>query len=201
MKKIIAFVAVALSVMTMSAQKIKVVSGDITVLKGQSELDVVFDYSGMGVGKFKSEEEYVIKKIKDYNKKEAGRGDKWAKAWVEDRNSRFEPKFLTLFNEHILEKINAAEDNASKAKYQMIVKTIWVEPGYNIGISRRPAIANFDIKVIDIATKKQVLFMTVKGVPGETFGGYDFDTGARIGECYALCGKSLAKYIRKKGLK
>ncbi len=94
MKKIIAFVAVALSVMTMSAQKIKVVSGDITVLKGQSELDVVFDYSGMGVGKFKSEEEYVIKKIKDYNKKEAGRGDKWAKAWVEDRNSRFEPKFF-----------------------------------------------------------------------------------------------------------
>ena len=79
------------------AQKLKLVEGDLKSLAGQQEINTEFDYSQMKVGKFDKEEEYVSKKKEEYNKKEAGRGDNWAKAWVDDRKNRFEPKFNELF--------------------------------------------------------------------------------------------------------
>ena len=40
----------------------KQVSGDISVLKGQSVINLQYDYSNMAVGKFKNEADYVAKR-------------------------------------------------------------------------------------------------------------------------------------------
>jgi len=37
--------------------------------------------------------------------------------------------------------------------------------------------------------------------PGTTFTGYDYDTGLRIAEAYAKCGKSLGAFLSKKAFK
>src|SRR5690606_1491496 len=63
------------------AQKIKVTSGDLGFLKGQTTINVEYNYDNMGVGKFDKEEDYINQKVEDYNKKEAGRGDKWKESW------------------------------------------------------------------------------------------------------------------------
>lgn len=52
----------------------------------------------MGVGKFKDEADFVNKKKSEYNKKENGRGDKWEKSWIADRELRYQPHFEELFN-------------------------------------------------------------------------------------------------------
>jgi len=135
--KIIKTVFIALLVLgmtTVQAQKIKVKSGDLSFLKGQTEVLVQFDYSEMAVGKFDKEEDYVAKKVEEYNKAEAGRGDNWKENWIADRKTRFQPKFDELINKYT-SKVNCDFDETNEnASYIMIVKTTFTEPGWNIGI-------------------------------------------------------------------
>lgn len=174
------------------AQKLKLTEGDLSALKGQTSINFEFTYDNMKVGKFDTEKDYIDKKTEEYNKKEAGRGDNWAKNWVADRQARFEPKFIELFTK-------ASEMSESKtAKYTIIFKTHFTEPGFNVGIMRKNAKVDADAVIVETANKSKVIaIISVDDALGRTAGGYDFDTGLRISEAYADAGKALGKYIRK----
>lgn len=98
--KIAAVVLLATIGLPAVAQKIKLVDGDLFALKNEKQLNVAFTYDQLKVGKFDNEADYVQKKTTEYNQKEAGKGDTWAKAWKNDRKDRFEPSFVSLFNEN-----------------------------------------------------------------------------------------------------
>src|SRR5260221_14779976 len=107
LKKI--FLASLMAVLTLNsfAQRIRVVDGTVTAdLKSEKSINTEFTYDNMGVGKFDKEDEYVNNKKDEYNKKEAGKGDTWAKKWVEDRKQLFEPKFDELFSKNTDFKID-----------------------------------------------------------------------------------------------
>ena len=83
------------------------------------------------------------------------------------------------------------------AKYTMIVKTVSIEPGWNIGISRKNAEIDLEVWIVETANKSSKLAsFTISNVPGGTAFGYDFDTGLRISEAYAKAGKSLGKSLK-----
>lgn len=195
LKSSISFLFLGLISASAIAQKIKLIEGDLSPLKGETSVITEFTYDNMSVGKYDKEADYVAKKTEEYNKKEAGRGDSWAKSWVNDRTASFEPKFNQLF-----EKASemAVTKNAKSAKYTIIFKTNSTEPGYNVGIMRGNAYINAEAWIVETAGKKVIAKISVLKVPGRTFGGYDFDTGGRIAECYADAGKSLGKFIKKK---
>lgn len=173
------------------AQKIKTREGDVKILKDVTEINVEFTYDHMSVGKFKDEADYIAKKKEEYNKKEAGRGDKWEKAWIDDRENTFEPKFIELFTDHSGMKIN------DKAKYTLIFHTTSTEPGFNVGVMRKNAYIDAEVLIVETANRNNVIAkITVDNAPGRDWGGYDFDTGYRISEAYAKAGKSLGKYIK-----
>lgn len=200
MKKI---VLIALSLMLMSgavlqAQKITLKSGGFDYLKGQKTILVKYDYSDMAVGKYDKEEEYVAEKTAGYNKDEAGKGDKWKTAWYDDRGKRYEPKFEELFNKIMEEEGIRCDKEAKDAKYQIIVHTTFIEPGFNVGVMRKDASLNADIRIVETASGKELAYITVTGCPGRGGMGYDFDTGFRIEEGYAKLGKSMAGFIVKK---
>ncbi len=179
---------------TAVAQKVKLKSGKLSMLSGVKELNVQYDYSEMSVGKFSDEADYIKKKKEDYNKKEAGKGDSWEKAWVADRENRFEPQFEELFNKTSGIKVGDLSD----AKYTLIFKTTFTEPGYNIHISRKNASINGEAYIVETANPDKILAkITVDKCPGRTFGGYDYDSGTRIQEAYAVAGKGLGKFIKK----
>ena len=196
MKKIILLTAaigfIAFGMMAQTHAK----KADYSFLKGEKSFNIEYVYEDMTVGKKLTEEEYVNKKVEDYNKKEAGKGDKWKISWEESRTKRYEPKFETLINKSMA-KINMTASKNSDAKYTLIVKTIYTEPGYNIGISKRPAFVNFEFSFIETATKNVMHTSILHKVPGAQAMGYDFDTGSRIAECYAKGGKMLGAYIYK----
>lgn len=174
------------------AQKLKVIEGSVSGLKTESSVAYQFTYDNMKVGKFDKEEDYIAQKKEDYNKKESGRGDTWAKEWVSDRQDRFEPKFKELF-----EKYSEKTENKS-AKYTLIVKTTFTEPGYNVGVWRHPAELAGEVWVVETANPSNVAAkISFEKVPGSTFGGFDYDTGTRLSEAYGLLGKALAKLINK----
>ncbi|NJK87751.1 MAG: hypothetical protein HC906_19040 [Bacteroidales bacterium] len=195
MRKIGLFFLMQVFVLGLYAQKIEVTSGTFDFLKGQKELKVSYDYSNMSVGKFDKEEDYVAEKAADYNSKEAGKGDKWKEAWVADRAGRYEPKFELLFNEN--GKGISCKQSAN-AEYEMIVHTTFVEPGFNVGVMRKPAYLNAEIKFVNISTGKEEALLAVKNCPGRDAAGFDFDTGYRIEEGYAKLGKSTAAFLNKK---
>ena len=201
MKKLVFTVAVAIIAANSSdsfAQKMNVTSGDVAVLSGQKTVNVEYDYSEFGVGKFATEQEYLDKKSAEYNAKEAGKGDTWKKAWVDDRKDKYEPKFEELFNKGLEDKGLMAVGGKSGAKYTLIVKTKFVEPGFNVGVMRKNAAVDFIIDVVESANKSnKVAQIDMAKVPGGQFGGYDFDAGARIAESYAKAGKSLSAFINK----
>ena len=175
---------------TTSAQKFKVKDGDISVLKDVKEFNVVFDYSHVSVGKFDNEEDYISKKKADYNKKESGKGNTWEKAWKSDRKKRFEPQFIELFNKH---GEGMTVGDFANSKYTMTIVTTFVEPGYNVMVSRKNAEVEGEVVIAETTNPdKVILRISFTGAKGRTFGGGDYDTGLRIQESYALLGKSLA---------
>jgi hypothetical protein len=194
MKRLTGFLAIALITLcslTVNAQKIKTVSGDDNILKNETSVNIEFIYGPMSVGKFDTEEEYVKAKTAEYNKKEPGRGDNWAKSWVSDRESRYEVQFLEEF-----EKATGMSVKKD-AKYTLVFKTTSIEPGYNVVISRKNAEIDAEAWIVETSNKsKKLLELTVKNAPGRVFGGYDYDTGTRIQEAYAVSGKKLGKYLK-----
>lgn len=194
MKKILVLSLLFSIVANGFAQKVKILDGSIDAVKGQTKMNVVFDYSNMGVGSYSKEEDYVTKKVKEYNEKEPGRGDDWAKKWEGDRKNRFEPSFMELFNK----KSPVIIGNFADAKYTMKVRTTFTEPGYNIYVTRKNASINTEVTIYETASPDKAI-CTIQGLnfPGRTFGGNDYDSGTRLSEAYAKAGKDLAAFIIK----
>lgn len=168
---ILAFVSFSLCA---KAQRITVLEGDLSAIKGETTISVEFTYDKMSVGKFENESEYIEKKKAEYNTKEPGRGDSWAT----DRKMLFEPKFIDLFEKETDMIVKAG------AKYTMIFHTLTTEPGYNIYITRKNAEIDAEITIVETANRSHVIaVVAVKNAPGRTFGGNDYATGDRIAEC------------------
>lgn len=197
MKKIMMMLAlVGLTTLTANAQKIKKIEGNLSPLKGEKALKIEFKYENMEVGKNLTEEEYIERKVKEYNEKEAGTGDKWRESWVRDREARFEPKFIELFNKYT-EKIDLEGAKESASNYTLIVHTYYTEPGFNVGVMRRPAFIHVKYTIVKTGTNDIVAQYDQQKIPGADAMGYDFDTGTRIAESYAKAGKEFGKLLSK----
>ena len=198
MKKL--FIALLIPMLTcgmiLNAQKITVEKGSPGAVKGQKML-ATFDYSNMAVGKFDKEDDYIAKKTADYNKDEAGKGDKWAVSWKGDRERRYEPRFEELFNKYGEKAGVTAFRSATDAKYEVNIHTIFTEPGFNVGVMRKPAYIDAIVTFKERSSGEEVAVLKVDNCPGMDAMGYDFDTGVRIEESYAKLGKALAAFIAK----
>ena len=166
MKKLVNVIAVLMlsAVMLQStAQKIKTQSGNADILKSENSVNIEFVYENVSVGKYKNENDYIKAKTEEYNKKEAGKGDTWAASWARDKQARFEPKFIELFT------ANSGMTVSKDAKYTLIFKTLSIEPGFNIGITRKNAEIDAEIMIVETANRgNTVATMTISNVPGGT---------------------------------
>jgi hypothetical protein len=190
MKKILTLALVFISTQLM-AQKVKLESGSLDALKSENTINIEFQYDGMSVGKYDTEKEYLEAKKAEYNKKEAGKGDAWAENWKNDRESRYEPRFIKEFTEQSKMSVDKS------AKYTLIFKTTSTEPGYNVVVSRKNAEIDGEATIVETANRSKVIAkIIVSNAPGRIYGGYDYDTGVRLQEAYATAGKKLGKYIK-----
>jgi len=197
MKKLLYLLTISILAgsITAQAQKVKLLDGSLDAIKSEEKLNLEYDYSDMGVGKFESEADYLAKKKADYDKKEPGRGEQWESSWKADRKNRFQPQFEELFSKHS----GMTAGNIPTAKYTLIFKTTYTEPGYNVYVTRKNAEIDGEALLVETADKSKVIArMSVLNCPGRTFGGNDYDTGERIQEAYAVAGKGLGKFFKDK---
>ncbi|MEI6764752.1 MAG: hypothetical protein WCM76_03865 [Bacteroidota bacterium] len=182
---------------SVNAQKVKVVSGSFASLKGQTSLNVEFNYDGMTVGK-ENEDAYIKRTIEAKNKAKAGDGDAWVTKWKDDRTNRYQPEFLKYLNSVIGKKGITASEGAADARYKLIVKTLVIEPGLYTGISyaEKPTWINTIITLVD-DSGSELAKVTIDKCQGEAFSYANYDIGLRISIAYGNTGRTIGKLIAK----
>ncbi|MGL1885316.1 MAG: hypothetical protein OCD76_02280 [Reichenbachiella sp.] len=186
--------------MNVDAQKLKVTSGSLKDMSAYKSYDLVYTYSdGLMIGK-KTETDYLEEKRTAKNEKEAGTGDAWVAKWQEGKEGGiFFEKFEKLLNETLEESgVNGSRDNAS-ADCTATVNVYYLDPGFNIGITRRPAFTSMTVTFA--ADGKEVAIVDMSKAPGADAMGYDFDAKSRIGESFAKSAKTLGKTLAKQAYK
>lgn len=194
MKKTLLLFAASFMMLSFThAQKIKVTSGDLSFFKDLAEINVVFEYpDNIKIGKM-SQQDYIDKKMAEKEKKEAGAGEAWKEAYLSDRTDHFEPMFLELFDDYTGDLYIQQDDD--DYEYTMIVKTTFIEPGFNIGIQSKKAAVDLEISFIKTENPDEVLgTISIKKSPGTAH----YDSGLRVGESYAKAGKELGRLLKKK---
>ncbi|KAB1066578.1 hypothetical protein F6U93_14265 [Tamlana haliotis] len=179
------------------AQKIKVKTGSFKDLKDINAYALTFDYSNLEIPKYDSEEEFLEDKMSKREEKEAGAGEVFKKSWFDDREDRYEPKFIESFNKRFDDdEVKVAKD--VEAPYTMLVKTNMMYAGYNVGVMRQNAKIEATVSVYETNDPSKILFSAdITKVEGQGAMGYDYNSGYRISEAYAKLAKEVAKKINK----
>jgi len=181
-------------------QKFKLIEGDVKNLKGITSYNLLFDYQNLMVDKFDTEEEFLEEKMKKRDEK--GTAEEFKASWFSDREARYEPKFIESFNKRFEDNEIVVSKNNTTSKYTILVKTKWINPGYNVGVMRQPSKINADITVFETANPENILYKaSIDKVLGNGAAGFDYNSGYRISESYALLAKKFANDVVKKANK
>jgi hypothetical protein len=179
-----------------SAQRYNVLSGDLKKLKGITEYNVIFDYSGQNVQGFETEEAFLIEKM-DKRKDKEGAAEKFKKDWFEDRENKYEPKFIEYFNKRF-EKGEIKVGKNAGAKYTMNIKTTWIYPGYNVVAGAEPAKISAIITIAKTDNPANILVsLEFDKSIGLEQGQFDFDQGYRIAGAYERLAKNLVIQLKR----
>ncbi|MEO6541989.1 MAG: hypothetical protein ABIN74_13385 [Ferruginibacter sp.] len=190
--KFLSIVVLLFCGITCFSQEVDLGKGDLSILKGETSINIEFTYEKMGVGDFSTEAAYIKKKTEELNEKEPGSGGIWAIKWAEDKKQKFEPKFIVGFTN--LSKMTVS----AEAKYTLIFNTRFLEPGYSIGVSKRNAGIDGTVTIVETAKRDKKLIVLSVEKPGENmFRGAAFDAGSRIADAYYLSGQKIGKFIIK----
>lgn len=173
-------------------QEVDITKGDLSVLKGETTINFEFTYEKMSVGDFSKEADYIKKRIEELNAKEPGSGDKWLTEWEEQKKTYFGDKFILGFTKQ--NKMTSAKD----AKYTLIFNTRSLEPGYQVGISKRNAGVDGTVTLIETGKpEKKLAVLYVERAPETKWRGAAFDAKSRIGDAYFMDGQKVGKFIEK----
>jgi len=175
---------------------ISVNSGNIAGLKSINNVNIVYDYSKVAVGSFRNEVDYLKKKEDDY-KKDPEKYNRFKDSWFRSRVERFEPKFEEMFNKMGKKSGISGKNSSSDAPVTLRVETVFVEPGYNIGISRMPAYIDLECTFLD-KDGNEIIRYFIKNAVGASAMGFDYDAGSRLVESYAKGCKMLMKDVTKR---
>ncbi len=190
MKPISAAAALLFLSVCATAQEVDLTKGDLSILKGETTINIEFTYEKMSVGDFSKEADYIKKKKEEYNEKDKGSGEIWATKWEEDKVKLFSAKFILGFTK--LSKMTVSAD----AKYTLIFNTIALEPGYSIGVSKRNAGVDGTATIVETAKRdKKLIVLSVERPAENKWRGAAFDAGSRIADAYYLDGQKVGKFI------
>jgi hypothetical protein len=96
----------------------------------------------------------------------------------------------------------SCKENATDAKYTLIIRTTFTEPGFNVGITRQNAWIRVEVDLVETANPGTVLaHLQMKREDSINMMGYDYDTGTRIQSAYDRAGEHLGSFLLKNALK
>ncbi len=196
-RTILLYVVLLFSTFTISAQKIKIISGNPKLFKQVKSYHLTFDYTDLKVGKYGDEQDYIEYMKDDAEKRKKGSSENWLKKWNDDRLNFYQPKFIDLFNKSLSLRNVKVDINLTNQKHELNLNSIFIEPGFNKNAKRSPALIDVIVTISEINNSNNQLVISMTGVPGKEIMGSYYPDYRRIAEAYAKCGKELAKYMSK----
>jgi hypothetical protein len=177
-----------------SGQRYDVLAGNIKNLKEISQYNVTFDYLGIKVYTFETEEAYLTEKMQKRKDNEE-KAEKFKENWYSDRTNKYEPRFMAYFNESF-EKGQVKVEKNDAIKYTMNIKTTWIYPGYTLA-KVEPAKISAIITVFETQSPNNVLvqlaFDKAIGITKEL----THDQGYRIAGAYEKLAKNMVMQLKR----
>lgn len=199
MKKQVSIILVLFFTTCMFAQKAKIQEGSWKNLKGIAKFNLVFDYSNVEIPKYDNEEAFLKDKMQKRDEKLEGDGERFKKSWFDDRENRYEPKFIESFNKRWDDKEVVVGKDLEGAEYTIKVHTTLIYPGYNVGVVRQNSKVDAVLSVYKNDEPSKILFeVKYTDAEGNKAFGVDFNSGDRIAEAYAKLAKTFASHLNKK---
>jgi hypothetical protein len=169
--------------------------GDVRNLKSVGTINIVYDYTNMQVGKHSSEEEYIKEKLKNFEGDEEKQKE-FLQKWKDAHSEQYEPAFEKVLNKYLAKLNIVATNYTTSAPVTLKVKTIKMEPGFNVFVAKQHAYIYAECIFTDVENNV-ILRYLIEYAPGRSAGYSDFDTCSRIAESYGKAAKMLAKQIRE----
>ena len=176
MKKLI-WISVLLSLLASDMYCQKLESGSLTCLKGESQLNVIIDFSQSKIDGL-SEQDFIWKMgLKD------SRGSEWEEYWKKDCYKQFFGKFcLSAFEE--TEEIGLKLGSFPEAKYTAILQLETVDDDGEI---------NGRIRIVETETEKEKAVIMKLNGDGGRWGSIE----NLIGDAMERAGEKTGRFIRK----
>ena len=175
-----------------SVKVFELLQGNLKNLKGISEYNIVFDYNGLVVHGYETEEDYLTDKMRIRQNKE-GEPEKFRKELFDNRSTVYEPRFVGYLNQKFPKGEVKAEKNTALA-YTMTVKTEWIYPGYLV----EPAKITALITVFETQNPENVLvalrFEKSIGLEKNMYNGL---LSERIAGAYEKIAKNMAIQLKR----
>lgn len=184
MKKIIVMVLVLCTMTALQAQKIK---GDASCLKGQSEINIKFDYKGVTYDG-DSESKYLKGEDK-------AKDPEWKAAWTSSfRSEIWENRLIEDLNKEISGKGMECGDFEG-AKYTVIVKFVDIDPGTFAGPMSIPARITCNVSFVKTGSTSPFATLELKKISYKYF--MSPMPEQRVGEAMSCVGEAIGKQMSK----
>lgn len=171
-----------------SAQKL---SGNISPLKGQKEVNVVLDFSGVLVNK-QSEESHIAFSTKDKTEEEKAQ---WLTEWnVKLRNDAYERLIVNL--NKAANKKGFSVGNYPNAEYTIYVKVKNIDPGYFAGIMAKASYVWAEVDFVKTGTTAPLATAKYDKVLGKWSANVPYFV-TRIAMAFGYLGDSIGSTITK----
>ena len=185
MKKLFLFLLTIGLVFAVHAQK---VTGDINCLKGQSQININFDYEGVT---YDGDSESKYFKSEDLAKKA-----EWRTAWTSTyRTDKWEPRLTEDLNKEISKKDMECGDYP-EATYTIIIKLVDIDPGSFAGPMSVPAKITANAIIVNTETKDVMGTIELKKVSYNPY----FSAPRpelRVAEAFSCVGEAIGKKLSK----
>jgi len=195
MKKIFLLLFVALTTMVFAQNKLTVESGNLDILKNQTEVNVQRIY---GEPLFQAENltetDYLNKR---HQETVAKKGEAAWKTWIDFWEQHVE----TIWTEKFVEGLNKSKkikfSQNIETKYTLIIQPKWMYAGWQ-GFVTQPGKLSADITIVETANPSNIV-ATIKADKIEGVGSkvdYGMEYG-RISAAYEKTGKEFGKELKK----
>lgn len=182
MKKLLLSAGILLSVIMIGCSpSVNLVQGDPATIKGQEVIDVRFTYNDLLIGNT-PEADYVERKKSEAHERDGDGGERWHKAWLDDRTNKYEPTFINYLNRYTNEFGVRVIPGEHRSKHIMLVNTYFTEPGFNVGISSKAAVVRLKISFVERNNPDNIV--AEFNIPRAVGNAAPFDMGSRIEVAY-----------------
>lgn len=185
---------------TCFSQKEKIIEGSWENLQGITQYSLVFNYSDLKVNRYESEEAFKKDMIDKFD--EVGYGSNtYEETWINAREKRYEPKFITSFNLRFDDKEVYANKGNERAEYVMKVHTTHIVTGFTNGTMHKASKVDAVISIYKKDAPDTVLLkVKYTRAQGNNAMPFNITPGYTVAESYAKLAKTFATRIKRKVL-